>query len=329
MVGKGMRWLVLAWLAWCPIGCAKAGDPCAAPSDIAASYASRIAAIACAEHRLWYSPFLDSNGRLASITVAEAENARLQDGMTPAWRRVADYWKGSGLLWQSSARYGTGECSVPNPVPMQSAACRAFVVDTPWSATFVSFVMARSGLPGFAPSASHVDYVRSAWGDAGSPYRLADPEREPPSTGDLLCFARGNAAMGYAGFVGFLQAGDGSSLAMHCDIVVGANVDGDNRLHLVGGNVLQGVTARVLNLNRSGLLWALPKREPVATCSPANDSSCNFNRQDWVALLKLKPLPPPATPPPAMPPTAPQSCCVQCALPMPAGMRRCPPTPTQ
>jgi hypothetical protein len=263
------------------------------------------------------------------MTVAEAENARLQDGVTPAWRRVADYWKASGLLWSSASRYGASECSVPDPVPLQSAACRAFVIDTPWSATFVSFVMARAGLPGFQLSASHVDYVRSAWSDAGSPYRLADPEREPPSAGDLLCFARGNAPMGYAGFVGFLQAGDGSGLAMHCDIVVGANVGGDNRLHLVGGNVLQGVTARLLTLNRSGLLWALPKREPLATCTPANDSGCNFNRQDWVALLKLKPLPPPASPMPAMPATAPQSCCVQCALPMPAGMRRCPVTPVQ
>lgn len=328
-MGKGMRWLVLACLAWGSVGNARAGDPCAAPFDIATSYASRIAAVACAEHRLWYSPFLDANGRLASITVAEAENTRLQDGITPAWRRVADYWKGSGLLWQSASRYGANECSVPDPVPMQSAACRAFVIDTPWSATFVSFVMARTGLPGFALSASHVDYVRSAWSDAGGPYRLADPEREPASLGDLLCFVRGSAVMGYAGFMGFLQAGDGNGLAMHCDIVVGANVGGDNRLHLVGGNVLQGVTERVLNLNRSGLLWALPKRGPLATCSPDNDVGCNFNRQDWVALLKLKPLPPPASPMSAMPATAPQSCCVQCALPMPAGMRRCAVPPVQ
>ena len=329
MVGKGVRWLLLSWLAWCSIECAKAGDPCAALSDPATGYAARIATVACAEHRLWYSPFLDANGRLASMTVVEAENTRLRDGATPAWRRVADYWKGSGLLWQSASRQGAGECSVPDPVPLQSAACRAFVVDTPWSATFVSFVMARAGLPGFAPSASHVDYVRSAWADPGSPYRLADPEREPPSTGDLLCFVRGDAVMGYAGFLAFLQAGDGNGLAMHCDIVVGANVGGDNRLHLVGGNVLQGVTARVLNLNRSGLLWALPKREPLATCTPANDSGCNFNRQDWVALLKLRPLPPPMAPLPAIPANTPPPCCVQCALPMPAGMRRCPATPVQ
>ena len=328
-MGKGVRWLVLACLAWASIGSARAGDPCVASFDTATSYASRIAAVACAEHRLWYSPFLDGNGRLASMTVAEAENTRLQDGVTPAWRRVADYWKASGLLWQSASRYGASECSVPDPVPPQSAACRAFVIDTPWSATFVSFVMARAGLPGFAPSASHVDYVRSAWSDAGSPYRLADPEREPPSAGDLLCFARGNALMGYPGFVSFLQSGDGSGLAMHCDIVVGASVGGDNRLHLVGGNVLQGVTARALALNRNGLLWALPKREPLATCAPANDAGCNFNRQDWVALLKLKPLPPPLSPMSVMPATTPQPCCVQCALPMPAGMRRCPVTPVQ
>ena len=53
-MGKGVRWLVLACLAWASLGNARAGDPCAAPFDTAASYASRIAAVACAEHRLWY-----------------------------------------------------------------------------------------------------------------------------------------------------------------------------------------------------------------------------------------------------------------------------------
>lgn len=322
MAGKGVRWVLLAWLAWRSIGTAIAGDPCAAPFDTASSYGARIAAVACAEHRLWYSPFVDANGRLASITVAEAENTTLQDGVTPAWRRVADYWKGSGLLWHSALRQGASECSVPNPVPLQAAACRAFIVDTPWSAAFVSFVMARAGLPGFPPSVSHVDYVRSAWRDADNPYRLADPEREAPSAGDMLCFVRATSVMGHAGFLAFLQEGDGSGMAMHCDIVVGAG--GGNRLHTVGGNVLQGVTARVFNLNRNGQIWALPKRQPGATCSPDDERGCSFNRQDWVALLKLKPLPAPTSPMPAAPATPPQPCCVQCALPIPPGIRRCP-----
>src|SRR6185312_1201327 len=54
--------------------------------------AARIAALACRENALWYSPFIDANGRLASNTVSEAEGARLGDGATPAWMRVVEYW---------------------------------------------------------------------------------------------------------------------------------------------------------------------------------------------------------------------------------------------
>ncbi len=327
MLDRGMRWMLLAFLAWRSIGTAMAGDPCTTSFDVSASYGARIAAVACAEHRLWFSPFLDDRGRLASITVAEAENTPLRDGMTPGWRRVADYWKGSGLLWQIPDRGGGSACAVAAPVPLQTAACRVFIVDTPWSATFVSFVMARAGLPGCPASASHIDFVRNAWRDAGSPYRLTDPEREAPSAGDLLCFARSASVIGHAGLLDFLRR-DGQGLAMHCDIAVAANTDGDGRLHLVGGNVLQGVTARVLALNRNGLLWNLPRREAAATCSPADDRGCSFNRQDWVALLKLRALPAPATPLSVLPSSAPPPCCVQCALPMPPGMRRCP-TPPQ
>lgn len=327
MVGRGMRWIAWTCLAWLPIGCAFAGDPCTTAFDTASSYPARIAAIACAENRLWYGPFIDADGRLASITVAESEDIRLQDGVTPAWRRVVDYWSGSGLLWQMSMHAGADACSVPQPVPLQRAACRAFVIDTPWSAAFVSFVMARAGLPGFPPSASHADFVRGARNEAANPYRLVDPEQEPPATGDLLCFARSPATLGFRGLQDFLKHAPDAGLAMHCDIVVGANTGGDGRLHLVGGNVLQGVTARVLNLNRNGMLWGLPRRMAAAACSPDDASACSFNRQDWVALLKLKALPAPAAPLPAAPVPVPEACCVQCALPMPPGMQRCPAPP--
>ena len=82
--------------------------------------------------------------------------------------------------------------------------------------------------------------------------------------------------------------------------------------------MLQGVTMRTLRLNRSGRLWGLPRKTstPVA-CRPGADEACSFDRQDWVALLKLEP----KAPPPA--PVSP-ACCTLCPLPMPAGMQRCP-----
>ena len=78
-----------------------------------------------------------------------------------AWKKVARYWKDSGL---------SDECTTT------ATACRSFVIDTPWSAAFVSCVMRRAALPGFGASASHVDYVRAAYRDPeGSAYRIADP----------------------------------------------------------------------------------------------------------------------------------------------------------
>lgn len=289
------------------------------------SYASRIALVACAENSLWFGPFIDSKGRLASITVSESERLRLQDGTTPAWQRVADYWKGSGLLSQMSHFPGAADCSHGGTGGhLQAASCRAFLSDTPWSAAFVSFVMSRAGLPGFNASASHIDFVRDAYRHPEvSPYMVNDPDLVPPAAGDLLCFARGRGAIGPQGLRDFLASGTGDGLNMHCDIVVAANPAGDGKLYLVGGNVLQGVTMRVLPLNRSGVIWGLPRRSGnPGDCQPINDAPCSFNRQDWVALLKLKSLPAPSGLLPL--PGAQPQCCTQCPLPMPANLRRCP-----
>ncbi|QSX77719.1 DUF2272 domain-containing protein [Agrilutibacter solisilvae] len=303
---------------------AAAASPCQRAPGAPDTYASRIAALACAENQLWFGPFIDVNGRLARMSVSEAEKLRLSDGATPAWRRVADYWKGSGMLWQMSGYPGAADCSAgESGAPMQMASCRAFLVDTPWSAVFVTYVMNRAGVPGFLGSASHIDYVRAAFHNpAAGPYSFADPDTTPASPGDMLCFSRTRATYGYPGMRSMLAANDGAGLAMHCDIVVAASPGGDHRLYLVGGNVLQGVTMRVLNLNRQGLPWGLPRRTGgESECRPDNEDACNFNRQDWVALLKLNPLPAP-TRAISLPSTQP-ACCTACPLPMPEGMRRC------
>lgn len=289
------------------------------------SYAERIARIACAENALWFTPFIDAQGRLASITVSESERLRLRDGVTPAWRRVAEYWKGSGLLSQMAGFPGAADCSVAADGSFGAASCRAFLSDTPWSAVFVSYVMSRAGLPGFNPSASHIDYIRDAWRyPQASPYALADPGTTNPAAGDLLCFSRARIDLGAQGFRDFLARGTGDGMNMHCDIVVAAN-PAQGKVYLVGGNVLQGVTLRVLPLNRTGVIWGLPRRiaDPAA-CGPGSEGACSFNRQDWVALMKLKPLPAPVGPEPPLPNASPR-CCTQCPLPMPADLQRCPP----
>ena len=94
--------------------------------------AAKIAAIACRENALWYSPFIDANGRLASNTVSEAESARLSDGVTPAWMQVVNYWRGSGLLARMQQFAGAVDCNYVGGGGYSSPQCRAFVIDQPW-----------------------------------------------------------------------------------------------------------------------------------------------------------------------------------------------------
>ncbi len=321
------RWLASLLLVL--PGLATAADVCGdfARKLQSSSYGDRIAGVACHESLLWYRPFIDREGRLASITLTEAESGELSDG-TPAWQRVAAYWRVSGLLWQVQQRPDAFACTVATPGSWQSASCRAFVLDAPWSAAFLSFVMLRAGVPGFRISGSHIDYVRDAYRQPeSSPYRLVEPTSLPAAPGDLLCFVRSpTRVFGYAGLRQFLEGGE-VGLAMHCDVVVANNAGGDGLLSLIGGNVLQGVTQRQLTVNREGLLWNLPLRSGADPyCAPHAPAGCNFNRQDWVALLKLNALPPAAAPVPPLgdTPVLQQRCCVNCVLGADPPVPRCP-----
>jgi hypothetical protein len=75
---------------------------------------------------------------------------------------------------------------------------------------------------------------------------------------------------------------------MHCDIVVAT--EPGQMAWLVGGNVQQAVTLRMLRLDAQGRFADLPHRGASdPRCSPDTPTQCNLNRQDWVALLKLSP----------------------------------------
>lgn len=323
----GLGLLLVAWLAIAPA--AFASDICTRiVQPQAGLLAQRIASIACRENAQWYAPFIDEKGRLASMTVVEAENAPLSDHTTPAWKRVVDYWQGSGLLARMGGYPGAADCGYSSNSQYPLPGCRAFVVDQPWSAAFVSWVMARAGVPGFNASASHIDYVRDAYrSPETSPFRFADIDTEKAAPGDLMCYVRqaGNT-YGFDGLRTFLSANNGAGLKMHCDIVIAANPGGDGHLYLVGGNVLQGVTLRMFALNRNGMIWGLP-RGSSSGCAPDNPSLCNFSRQDWAVLLKLKPLEPIYVPESILPTRpAPAQCCVNCVVG--SGVPRCP-SPTE
>ena len=301
---------------------AAAADVCAEtdPSR-ATTLGDRISAIACRENTLWYRPFINLQGQLASTTLAEAETDLLQDGVTPAWKRVAEYWRGSGLLWGMSSFPGAAACARAVNADFGSPDCRAFLVDRPWSAAFVSFVLVRAGVPGFNPSARHIDYVRDAYlRPDSSAFLFVDPDTALPTAGDLLCYARGSTAFGYTGLQAWIAANPDAALAMHCEIVTRSD-DAPTAAYLIGGNLLQSVTLRMLALNRAGRFWNLPRGSDPG-CGPDNEAACSFNRHDWVVLLKLKPSlqAVPVTPIPVQPVEA--KCCVQCVVG--AGIPRCP-----
>lgn len=325
-----LLWLVCAG----PWALAQAADPCPMLRSQTASPdpATRLAAHACAEHQRWHAPFIDSDGRLASQRVTEAESARLADG-SETWRRVAGYWNESGLLGQVSGRPGALECANPAGSFWEKTACRAFLVDTPWSAAFVSWVASRAGLPGFIGSASHVNYVRRAYRDPqSSAYRVLDPLAAMPRRGDLLCYVRvPSRVFGFDGLATLLATSD-EGLGMHCDYVVGSQTGRVHTAYLVGGNVLDGVTMRMMPLDGHGRFATLSQRTADdAPCTPDVQGSCGFNRQDWAILLQLRPANElamlasgTAAPMPMGPavPASPGHCCTVCVAG--SGVPRCP-----
>ncbi|WDS36026.1 DUF2272 domain-containing protein [Pseudoxanthomonas sp.] len=295
---------------------AQAIEVCDAPPRFGLSPAAiAITRAACEEHRQWMQPFIDRNGRLASLRVTEAESGYLADHGIVAWQRVAMYWRDSGTLAMIGDEPGASSCLALPGNRYTDSDCRAFIVDTPWSAAFVSWVMTRAGIAGFRRSPRHIDYIRAAWHDgaSGGPYRYADPAVEKPAPGDLLCYIRNrNQVLGYAGLAATLDGKGSAPSESHCDIVVAANVGGDRTLHLIGGNVLNAVTMRQLELDRSGhVILPVPQATaeddmgeasgPGRECTPSQQDQCNFNRQDWAVLLKLQAqqvMPPfPAVPP--------------------------------
>ncbi len=325
-------WLLLLCLSGlCPSVLAADACPRLSYPLPSAEPAQRIAAAACQEHLRWYRPFIDRQGRLASRLLSEAEAQPLADDSNLAWRRVAGYWQESGLLRTIYHQDGASDCERAVYGNASAPACRGFVIDNAWSAVFVSWVMMKAAVPGFRPSASHVSYVRDAiLRPDQSPYLAQDPAHAVPAVGDMLCYVRQPGRVyGYAGLLQAVRQAGG--LYMHCDIVTAANPDGDSTAYLVGGNVQQSVTMRLLPLNREGALWNLPMRSDAAPpCSPDQQEDCSFNRQDWAVLLKLKPASELARLAPAQllqvrpawPSTPAPQCCINCVLG--SGVPRCP-----
>jgi hypothetical protein len=284
--------LIVCLLVATPLSAA-AAEACDVPPRFGTSpLAAEIVRTACNEHRLWYRAFIDRDGRAASLSATEAESVHLADNGLVAWERVVGYWRDSGTLGPMGNQPGAISCQSPPGTRYTDSDCRAFLIDNPWSAAFISWVMTRASVPGFTRSPRHIDYIRAAYQNAG-PYRMADPAQEKPAPGDLLCYMRDRReTLSYSGLVQSLASGNVTHWKSHCEVVVAANLGGDRTLYLIGGNVMNTVAMRKLTLDRSGRI-ELPAAKATTSdgmevgCTPGREDECSFNRQDWAALLKL------------------------------------------
>lgn len=123
---------------------AAAAEVCDIPPRFGTSPAAiAIVRSACNEHRLWQRPFIDAKGRVVSLGVTEAESGYLADHGLVAWQRVAGYWRDSGTLASMGGRPGASSCAALDGTRYTASDCRAFLIDNPWSAAFISWVMSR------------------------------------------------------------------------------------------------------------------------------------------------------------------------------------------
>ena len=290
-----------------------------------------LAAAAREEHQAFGGSTLDAEGRLTASGDSEAEDTR-RAVLSPApWQRVLRYWEAvesnGGRLpslvsfgaWrpadrmllqqalnQASAAHLQGLGVGPDQGleaselrAMSIALDRVAVIDTPWSAAFVSWLARQAGLGAdeFEFSEAHADYAGAAWRagrdeQAGratsSALRACDVTITPPRVGDLVCQARGRAAA-RATFesIGEVLADrptGGAGLPMHCDAVV--DVD-DAGFDTVGGNVLQSVTRRRLAF-APGTRLLDPSYLPAGCADAAACVDRHMSRQPWSLLLQWR-----------------------------------------
>jgi hypothetical protein len=314
--------LLFGCAALAPPTAAAQGASCAATARGPASDGRIRAAVeeARRQHRLFGGQTIERNGGMFRVGYDEAEWDRPPGESTGTWQRVAGFWQAlsdaepprvrTSLGWVSRAEVDGGRAANTGnasraEVATREALLRAAIVDTPWSAAFISFLMKTAGFSAgeFAFSDSHADYVQAAFaasqaedGGRDSPYgwRACDVARTPPRVGDLLCATRASSA-GIASFDALAAAlavrAPGEALPMHCELVVRADAGGDAKLDTIGGNVVQSVTLSRMTLNARKVLGdAYIARTPSPAPCTGSAPSCreHLTRRPWVVLLQFR-----------------------------------------
>jgi len=201
---------------------------------------------------------------------------------------------------------------------LREAAVRAAIVDTSWSAAFISYVVRQSGVAAnaFPFANAHRVYIYDAFAtsaaertnQAGERLYRACPLTTRPRVGDLICAQREPAladASEEAVRERIRTELDGSVDARsirrtHCEVV--AYIDARARkAYTIGGNVNQAVTARKLNLRRDlkvsaaqksscggSAQWTLPQPAAHPPGAPGHAEKCSLNDKKWFVLLQVR-----------------------------------------
>ena len=176
----------------------------------------RAVSIAKSEWQGWGKPTIDINGNQISKGGFESDKGFSE--------RVGRYWK-----------EGTGQNLVGSDR------------EVPWSATFISWIMKKAGAGNkFVYDPSHSKYITDSIanrknGNTKAPFVGYRPSEIAPKVGDLVCYARQSG----------IDYDTTGSYKSHCDIVVSTKGD---KIEVIGGNVNQAVTKKILKTNSKGIL---------------------------------------------------------------------------
>ena len=316
----------------------------------------RIAQTAIDEFSRFGGHRIDASGRLFHFGLTEAEHEEDDGGSRQAslgqlgWWQVINYWRSlygddtagqlevrgyrdastatqetqaAALLRTTAARLLQVAESVSDPTAreiLREAALRTAVIDTSWSAAFVSHVIRRAGVAAnaFRFANAHRVYIYEAFaasaaevtGTAGDQlYRACPLATTRPRVGDLLCQQREPALAGASDAavrerVRAELAGSAEARTVrrtHCEVV--AHIDARARkMYSIGGNVNQAVTARKLNLRQRSLKfsaaqkghcggaghWTLPGSSTDTARAAGHADKCSLNDKKWFVLLQLR-----------------------------------------
>ena len=321
------------------------------PSDTG----KRIARAAIDEFYRFGGHEIDADGRLFRFGRTEAEHAPEYGGSRPAqlgdlgWWRVKEYWRSlygkdfadklevRGYRGGAEAADGKQDAELLRPHAadvlraadtvtdpalrevLREAALRAAIIDTPWSAAFISYIVKQAGgkADAFEFANAHRAFIYDAFAvsaaendgkDSPRLYRACPVFSTRPRAGDLICFQREAALANESdGSVRETIRGEVAEKSTahavrrtHCDVVAAVDPSAQ-KLYAIGGNVEQAVAVKKLNL-RDGLKfssmqngrcggpghWTLPRPSDAAAGDALRGGDCSLNDRKWFVLLQMR-----------------------------------------